>query len=96
MPTNQARSPDIIRVDRDAFFVFAGQLPPDIPPGKGRDCPQCGHVAWAESRWCWHCQFDFDRASIPRLHPVKSTLLSAALLVGITAGLAVALLLRGG
>lgn len=69
----------------DNFFVALTQAEPEIPDGLGRECPQCGRLAWARSRWCWHCRFDFDRAALARFHPSKllfiSTLTNAALCV---------------
>lgn len=52
---------------------------PDIPEGKGRSCPQCGECAWIESRFCWNCQFDFDRAELPRCHPRKLLLVAVSI-----------------
>lgn len=49
---------------------------PEIPEGKGRTCPQCRRTAWRESRFCWNCKYDFDRAELPRCHPQKLLLLS--------------------
>lgn len=65
------------RVERDAYaFVFqTSGLPPEIPDGMGRVCNQCGKIAWAQSRWCWHCRYDFDRAAL-RWHPAKLLTLS--------------------
>ena len=63
----------------DAVFIVANSEPPSIPEGAGRECPQCKQTAWALSRWCWNCAFDFDRAAIPAIHPTK--LLWVSLLV---------------
>ena len=57
-------------IQGDAVFVLASHEP-DIPEGAGRDCPQCKRIAWGKSRFCWHCDFDFDRAAIPKIHPTK-------------------------
>jgi hypothetical protein len=43
----------------------------EVPENRSRICPQCGHETWAETRWCKHCVYDFDRAAIKRCHPVK-------------------------
>lgn len=75
----------------DAFFVQLPPEAPDIPEGKGRPCPQCGRTAWALSRWCWHCKFDFDRAAIPRFHPVK---IAFCALIALASSLATVLALR--
>lgn len=82
-PEEPAQSkPTIIeRVERDAFFLLARQKP-NIPPDRRRPCPQCGEDAWAQSRWCWNCKWDFDRAALPRIHPTK--LLALMLIVNIT------------
>jgi len=50
-----------------------------IPPEKARDCPQCGEKAWAESRFCWSCRWDFDAATIQRFHPTKLLAISIVL-----------------
>lgn len=68
-------------VNGDAFFLQIKPPKPDIPDGKGRPCPQCEVTAWAASRWCWHCKFDFDRAAIPRFHPTKVCACALAALV---------------
>lgn len=72
------------RVDGDAFFLSI-KGDPEIPDGFGRSCPQCARTTWSLSRFCWHCRFDFDRAFIAKLHPVKllffSAVMNAALLV---------------
>lgn len=47
-----------IHVDRDAFFLALNR-DPEIPYPKGRTCPQCGKTAWRDTRWCWHCRYDF-------------------------------------
>jgi hypothetical protein len=50
--------------------VFYSQpAAPVIPVDKARECPQCGEAAWRETRWCWHCGFDFAR--IFGMEPVK-------------------------
>lgn len=78
-------------VTGDAFFLQIKPHEPDIPAGKGRPCPQCNKVAWAASRWCWHCQFDFDRAAMPRFHPTK---VCACALVAIVSSAITAAVLR--
>lgn len=73
----------VVHVDQvtgDAVFVVGVTVPPTIPAGKGRVCPQCGETAWLRSRWCWHCEFDFDRAALPWVHPAKVRLVSMLLL----------------
>lgn len=57
-------------------IVVEQRQQPDIPEGKGRVCPQCHRVAWKQSRFCWHCDYDFDRAAIPRWHPKKLLLVA--------------------
>lgn len=61
-----------------AFFIEPPERrrEPKIPDEMGRQCPQCGRTAWRLSRWCWHCNFDFDRAALPRVHPSKIAFLS--------------------
>lgn len=73
----------IEHIHGDAFFVALQVSPalPDIPDEQARDCPQCHRPTWRLSRWCIHCQFDFDRASLPRFHPTK--LLALSLLVNL-------------
>lgn len=70
--------PFIARVERDAFFIAATGRP-EIHDEHARDCPQCGERAWAQSRFCWHCKFDFDRAQLPRIHPTKLLCISVLL-----------------
>lgn len=77
-PGAHGAEPFIGRVERDAFFLIATGKP-EIPDERGRDCPQCGHRAWADSRFCWHCRWDFDKAALARFHPRKLLMLSAAL-----------------
>lgn len=83
--------PVISGVARDAFFVIQKPQEPDIPVDKARRCPQCGKQAWALSRWCWHCRYDFDRASLARFHPVK--LLALSLLANVLLGAALVIAL---
>jgi hypothetical protein len=64
-------------VTGDALFVIASPQPPEIPDGSGQECPQCKKTAWLRSRWCWHCGFDFDRATLPKLHATKLLWMSA-------------------
>ena len=58
---------------------------PAIPAGMGRACPQCQRETFSRARWCWYrdCAFDFERATMPRIHPSKllwiSTLVNALL-----------------
>lgn len=66
-------------ISGDTFFVTLKSPPPIIPEGDGRPCPQCHQIAWNKSRYCWHCNFDFDRATIRRFHPAKLLCISAAL-----------------
>ena len=66
----------------DKLIVVQQPRIPEIPEGKGRTCPQCLHTAWARSRFCWHCGFDFDRAELPRCHPRK--LLIVAVCINLT------------
>jgi hypothetical protein len=75
---------------RDVYIVAVNE-DPDIPDGQGRPCPQCGRTAWLNSRWCWHCKFDFDRASVARWHPTKVLMLSIALNIVLTVMLAAAI-----
>jgi hypothetical protein len=55
----------IDHIGRDAFFLIASGRP-DIPDAHGRDCPQCGFRAWANSRFCWHCRWDFERLALAK------------------------------
>lgn len=43
----------------------------EVPADRSRICPQCGHETWAETRWCKHCVYDFDRAQLEWCHPKK-------------------------
>lgn len=75
-PSKRAERPqqpikEVRVVSGDAIFVQVITEPPTIPDGKGRPCPQCHKTAWAESRWCWYCGYDFDRAAIPRICKTK-------------------------
>lgn len=51
----------------------------EVPQDKARECPQCGSQTWAGSRFCRSCSWDFERAALKRIHPVKLLLLSALL-----------------
>ena len=77
-------------VARDAYFSLSKQRPL-IPAEKGRKCPQCREVAWGDSRWCWNCEFDFDRAECDRFHPTK--LLFVSVLTNVALAAAVVCLL---
>ena len=86
MSDQQSQDPDSPGPDSRFFFgqprdvyVISVDAAPEIPDGQGRLCPQCGRTAWAQSRWCWHCKWDFDRAEVARWHPVKLLSLSIAL-----------------
>lgn len=67
-----------ITIEGPAIFLHGSEAPP-IPIERGRDCPQCGVTAWARSRFCWNCAFDFEAACVARLHPVKLLFLSLLL-----------------
>lgn len=79
-------------IEGDAYFLFSRTPPPEIPPDKARPCPQCHHAAWADSRWCWNCKFDFDRAVLARCHPTKLLLIALAATNLVLAALLVRLL----
>lgn len=69
----------IEHIEGDTFIVVHNHGPeaaPDIPDGQGRLCPQCARDTWRRSRWCMHCQYDFERCALPRLHPSKLLALS--------------------
>jgi len=53
----------------------------EVPEDRSRVCPQCGHETWAETRWCKHCVYDFDRSQLDRCHPKKLIWLLAAVVV---------------
>lgn len=94
-PEEPAQSKTIVeRVDGDAY-VFIERPSPNIPVEKQRQCPQCQAFAGMESRWCWSCGYDFDRATMPRFHPIKilGAALILSLIVNITLALIVAFLL---
>lgn len=74
-----SQSPLHIDQFKGRLIVVERRERPDIPEGKGRSCPQCGECAWRESRFCWNCQFDFDRDAIPRLHPKKLLLVAISI-----------------
>ena len=61
------------------LIVVERRIDPQIPDGKGRRCPQCRRIAWVDSRFCWNCKFDFDRAAIPRCHPKKLLFVSVSI-----------------
>ena len=62
------------------LIVVERRVEPDIPEGKGRPCPQCRRTAWRESRFCWNCKFDFDRAELPRCHPRKLLIVAVSVI----------------
>lgn len=64
-------------VPRDVYFIAVNKKP-EIPNGYGRPCPQCGQTAWLHTRWCWHCKYDFDRASVAKCHPANLLAISLA------------------
>lgn len=65
---------------RDIFFL-SRRPDVEVPEGHSRICPQCGHETWADTRWCKHCVYDFDRALVRRWHPIKLLWLAAAALL---------------
>lgn len=77
-PGGDAR-PHVEIPDAQNVIILNASPAPKIPHAKARTCPQCGRDAWAESRYCWHCKFDFDKAALPPCHPAKLLLLSASL-----------------
>lgn len=76
-PEHGPPSQSPLNIDKvEKLVVIEHKRAPEIPEGKGRTCPQCRHMAWALSRFCWHCGYDFDRAELPRVHPRKLLLLA--------------------
>lgn len=61
-------------------IVVEQRREPEIPEGKGRTCPQCRRCAWKQSRFCWNCKFDFDRAELPRCHPRKLLVIAVSII----------------
>lgn len=71
-PDQGAPSQSPLNIDKvEKLVIVEHKRAPEIPEGKGRTCPQCLHTAWSRSRFCWHCDYDFDRAELPRCHPRK-------------------------
>ena len=65
---------------RDVYFL-SRRPDVDVPEGRSRVCPQCNHETWADTRWCKHCVYDFDRAEVLRWHPVKLLWLAVGVLL---------------
>ena len=83
-PQEQAR-PQTLKVKHwtgNAYFGFHRPPPPEIPDTKACLCPQCELLAWADSRWCWHCGFELHPAALAPFHPVKVLAVALFLALG--------------
>lgn len=54
----------IEKMEGDIIMVSTVPSPPEIPAGKGRNCPQCTRIAWRLTRHCWHCGYDFEPCKV--------------------------------
>lgn len=52
--------------------------PLEIPEAKARPCPQCELPAWANTRWCPHCGYDFNVKHYPHRVKIMAALLALA------------------
>lgn len=79
MDDPQTQQPISVNTWTGNALVFSRSPPPEIPDGKSRECPRCQCNTWADRRWCWNCYWDFDKATLPRVHTSKLLALSLAL-----------------
>lgn len=60
-------------------LIVAADTSKAIPEGKAIVCPQCDERAWAESRFCKNCGWDFDRTKGRRMKTANLLVISASL-----------------